>query len=392
MASRDETSMAESQSASVSEPNGNSSKTTDNSDVQDVVMTASAKEKEAPADATTGGTTTSGTKRVAAQGAESKGGQKRRKADFDIGDSGVFYTTVSPGATNHAKRDLLHMLEAELQAMKTSKNSAPESDGANAAANVSAAGRLESELKALKEKSTTLEVCTQEVAKGTGFVKFIGDARQSKPSAVVLSILEKQREDFLSAKQAVTSRHLCRIIPIDYTCKPFPEDFKKLAETVLMPVVGPEAEPTVWALEFRSRNTSTLKKEAVLSIIDNIVPKGRHKVSLNDPVSCILVEVNPLFCGVSIVGMWAAMKKYNLQTLTTPEEKKPPPPKASATASSTAAAAETVAVASETATATKEPSVAEEKATTERCNAETPSKTECKSEGAGVVDPPPTLS
>jgi len=393
MGSLDEKAMTESQPAPVSEPNGNSSASTGKPDAPDVAMTEAPKEQEATTSA--GASAASGTKRPA-QGGEGKGDHKRRRADFDIGDSGVFYTTVSPGATNHAKRDLLHMLETELQAMKSAKGSA---QGSEAAEGVSAAERLETELKALKEKPTVLEVCTQEVAKGTGFVKFVGEAKHSKPSSVVVSLLEKQRADYLTAKQAVTSRHLCRVIPIDHTCKPFPEDFKKLAESVLVPVVGPEAEPTVWALEFRARNTSTLKKESVLSIIDNIVPKGRHKVSLNDPVKCILVEVNPLFCGVSIVAKWAALKKYNLQALTSPEEKKPVAAKATsnsaASASSTATPAEKDAAATATTSsgaASAADSVPDETATTERCDAEkssgTPSKTECALDDARFEDAP----
>merc|ERR1712146_730242 len=96
-----------------------------------------------------------------------------------------------------------------------------------------------------------------------------------------------------------------------------------MGETVLPSHVGPDADPTVWALEFRARNTNTLKKDTVLSVIDDIIPKGRHKVNINDPVKCILVEVNPLFCGLSILPHWAELKKYNMHSLTSADEPKP---------------------------------------------------------------------
>mmetsp|Transcript_23427 Transcript_23427/g.54551 ORF Transcript_23427/g.54551 Transcript_23427/m.54551 type:complete len:379 (+) Transcript_23427:132-1268(+) len=314
--------------AAASAPQGESKPAVDSGSA--AAAAASSPSKDAPKEATASvampkapaesAAAAKGTKRpppAATGGDSSKGDQKRRKADFQIGDSGVFYTTVSPGATNSARRDLVHMLEAEMRRQPEAA-----SNGGDASASAS----LDAELKALKEKPPLLEACLQEVAKGTGFIKFVGDASQSKPSTAVMQLLEKQRADFLSKKQAMTSRHVCRIIPIDHTCKPFPEEFKKLATTVLTPVVGPDAEPTVWALEFRARNTSTLKKETVLSIIDEIVPKGKHKVSLTDPEKCILVEVNPLFCGMSVLSKWAALRKYNLQALTTPEDAKAAPP------------------------------------------------------------------
>jgi len=133
-------------------------------------------------------------------------------------------------------------------------------------------------------------------------------------------LLEAQKAEYQTTQAAPSSRLLCRVLPIDFTCKPHIDDFEKLAKAVLLPHLGDEAEPTVWALEFRARNTNTLKKEAVLKVIDELVSKDRHKVNLNDPQKCILVEVNPLFCGVTILPRWAELKKYNLHALTSAEE------------------------------------------------------------------------
>jgi len=176
---------------------------------------------------------------------------------------------------------------------------------------------LEDELKELKATKPSLVACS-EVAKGTGFLKFAGDG-QMAPSTVVSAMLETQRAEYQATRMVMSSKLLCRILPIDHTCKPYIDDFRKLAKEVLPPHVGPEAEPTVWALEFKARNTSTLKKEAVLEVVDEIVPKGRHKVNIGDPAKCILVEVNPLFCGLSVVQHWSRLKKYNLSALTSSE-------------------------------------------------------------------------
>jgi len=153
-------------------------------------------------------------------------------------------------------------------------------------------------------------------------VKFAGSAVGLVPSEVIVRVLETQKAEYQANNVAPSSRLLCRVLPVDHTCKPFIDDFQKLAKEVLEPHLGESAPPTVWALEFRARNTTTLKKEAVLSVIDDLVSKDRHKVNLNDPEKCILVEVNPLFCGVSVLPQWAELKKYNLHALTSPEDNK----------------------------------------------------------------------
>eukprot|EP00439_Symbiodinium_sp_Y106_P082954 s1339_g22.t1 len=139
---------------------------------------------------------------------------------------------------------------------------------------------------------------------------------------VVSQMLDAQRAGFLSTGMATASRLICRVLPLDNLCKPFLEDFRQLAQAVLPPHLGPDVAATTWALEFKARNTNTLKKEAVLEVLDAIIPKGHHKVNLNDPAKCILVEVQPSWCGLSVVENWARLKKYNLHALTTPEDNK----------------------------------------------------------------------
>lgn len=216
---------------------------------------------------------------------------------------------------------------------------APGNSGTGAATvRSTASSKLDAELKQLRERQVRFITCGQEVAKGTGFVKFAGDAVASIPSEAVVRVLEAQKAEFQATSSAPSSsRLLCRVLPIDHTCKPHIEDFQKLAEAVILPHLDLDAEPTVWALEFRARNTTTLKKEAVLSVIDSFWSKERHKVNLNDPEKCILVEVNPLFCGISILPRWAELRKYNLHALTSSEESEPQPKKATKAVASSAA-------------------------------------------------------
>ncbi|CAJ1336757.1 unnamed protein product [Effrenium voratum] len=222
----------------------------------------------------------------------SGGGQnaKRQKVEIAPGDKGVYFTTLNSGSVDRAKRDLKQLLE---------EYKVPED---------------------LKSRISKLDFtpCT-EATKGMGFLKLL-NMEDLLPSKVVSQVLAVQRDNFQSTGIPTCSRLLCRVLPIDHTCKPTMADFRKLAEEVLPLQLGAEAEPTTWALEFKARNSSAIKKEAVLEVLDAIAPKERHKVNLNDPAKCIVVQVHAQWCGLSIVPHWGPLKKYNLNALTTRED------------------------------------------------------------------------
>lgn len=260
-----------------------------------------------------------GTKRPAEKGNRGGGDAKRRRADFSVGDRGIFFTTLMPGGVPHAYRDLARLLDAALPestvgTLESTATAVPVGQGT-----VSATTKLDAELRQLQSAKPTFTAINHDIAKGTGFLKLLDEQCTCPPSEIAVRLLETQKKEYQAAHIAPSSRTLCRILPIDYTCRPFVDDFQKLAQTVLPPLLGPDAPPTVWALEFKMRNTNTMKKDAVLAIIDEIVPKGRHKVNITDPEKCILVEVNPLFCGLSVLSRWAEFKKYNVNALTSPE-------------------------------------------------------------------------
>eukprot|EP00913_Durusdinium_trenchii_P017071 g16055.t1 len=177
----------------------------------------------------------------------------------------------------------------------------------------------EAEGSEVKDSSKIVFTPCSEATKGMGFLKMMNGA--PIPSEVVSQVLETQRASFQSTGIATCSRQLCRVLPIDHTCKPQMEDFRKLAQEVLPAHLGVDAEATTWALEFKARNNA-IKKEAVLEVLDSIAPKERHKVSLNDPAKCVIVQVTAQWCGLSVVPHWAMLKKYNLNALTTPEDSK----------------------------------------------------------------------
>jgi len=238
------------------------------------------------------------------RGAAPGGGDVKRQKPakgvaIAVGDRGVYFTTMNSGSADRAKRDLQQMLEGyQVPVEELPKDDADSNRSAK----------------------LNFTPCS-EATKGMGYLKLMNVGGVS-PSQVVSQVLEKQRESYESTGIATSSRLLCRVLPIDYTCKPVLEDFRRLAQEVLQPHLGPNATPTTWALEFKARNANAIKKEAVLEVLDSIAPKDRHKVNLNDPEKCVVVQVNTLWCGLSIVPHWAALKKYNLNALITPQDPK----------------------------------------------------------------------
>nr|CEL67544.1 TPA: hypothetical protein BN1204_033430 [Neospora caninum Liverpool] len=78
---------------------------------------------------------------------------------------------------------------------------------------------------------------------------------------------------------------------------------------------GDNAEPTktvsTWSCQYTSRSFDTVKKQAVLDLLaDEVGPA--YKVNIRESEFSIVVECNPIFCGVSIVRDYGKFFRYNL--------------------------------------------------------------------------------
>eukprot|EP00920_Eleutheroschizon_duboscqi_P031275 GHVT01075585.1.p1 GENE.GHVT01075585.1~~GHVT01075585.1.p1 ORF type:complete len:461 (+),score=136.86 GHVT01075585.1:347-1729(+) len=73
-----------------------------------------------------------------------------------------------------------------------------------------------------------------------------------------------------------------------------------------------------WSLLFSERHMKTLKKEEVLECLDQLVGPN-YSVNLTDATYTIIVEVNPVLCGISVVSDYQRLKKFNVARLAHPE-------------------------------------------------------------------------
>merc|ERR1719469_371490 len=116
---------------------------------------------------------------------EGAGDKKRARADFAVGQCGVFYTTTAPSGAARAKTDLLRLLEDSLK-----KQDAPMKS-------------LDAELAELKDGEKDFVAVRQVLAKGTGFLKFM--RTDVKPSEIVARVLETQKLEFQAKNVAPSS-------------------------------------------------------------------------------------------------------------------------------------------------------------------------------------------
>eukprot|EP00392_Amoebophrya_sp_AT5.2_P017016 g17331.t1 len=156
---------------------------------------------------------------------------------------------------------------------------------------------------------------------GVGFVKCrITDPadveRPLPPTAVCEAVLQR----FVDKKER--SNHLGRLLPCDFVVSPPTlEAFQKVADEHIRPVFAAmDPAAATWALQFKTRSVKKITKEGLLDVIDKF--SEGLKVSIDNPDVCILVDVNPVFMGVSLVknGAWGKFAKYNLQNIQYPEK------------------------------------------------------------------------
>lgn len=132
------------------------------------------------------------------------------------------------------------------------------------------------------------------------------------PSTLVFRMLQARLKQRL-CQERVASSCVCQIVPLDGTCAPCVEGFKQLVQQFVIPHFQ-EDRPLTWAIHFNAKGSSGLTKSVVLDILGEAIMASNalHRVDLANPEKCVVVESRELFCGVSVVKSWAALRRYNL--------------------------------------------------------------------------------
>ncbi|XP_073447170.1 THUMP domain-containing protein 1 [Aquarana catesbeiana] len=119
------------------------------------------------------------------------------------------------------------------------------------------------------------------------------------------------------------SRVILRMLPVTGTCKAFPEDLIKYAETFFQPWFKAPNKGT-FQIVYKARNNNHMNRDEVIKdlavIVSSLNPE--NKVDLSNPEYTIVVEIIKNVCCLSVVKDYTLFRKYNLQEVvkTTKEE------------------------------------------------------------------------
>ncbi|XP_071976615.1 THUMP domain-containing protein 1 [Engystomops pustulosus] len=162
----------------------------------------------------------------------------------------------------------------------------------------------------------------QSIESGANNVIFIRTLNV-EPDKLVHSILN----DLYTTKKKKT-RVILRMLPVTGTCKAFPEDLKKYAETFFQPWFKAPNKGT-YQIVYKARNNNHMNREEVIKDLAGIVGSmnPENKVDLTNPEYTIVVEIIKNVCCMSVVKDYTLFRKYNLQEVVkSVNEEKPQEP------------------------------------------------------------------
>jgi len=111
------------------------------------------------------------------------------------------------------------------------------------------------------------------------------------------------------------ARFVVRMWPLDYVCSPHLKQFQAAAAESLPKAFAGAKEGATWYLRFQARAMSTIKREDALAAIKDIVRPLNLEISVCDAEYMVVVEVNPVLCGFSVMRGYEALHDCNLQAL-----------------------------------------------------------------------------
>ncbi|XP_066432490.1 THUMP domain-containing protein 1 [Eleutherodactylus coqui] len=168
--------------------------------------------------------------------------------------------------------------------------------------------------------STEKNLCRfQSIESGANNVVFFRTLNV-EPEKLVHHILK----DLYTTKKRKT-RVILRMLPVTGTCKAFPEDLKKYADTFFQPWFKVPNKGT-YQIVYKARNNNHMNREEVIKDLAGIVGSlnPENKVDLTSPEYTVVVEIIKNVCCLSVVKDYTLFRKYNLQEVVkSAKEEKP---------------------------------------------------------------------
>nr|CAG4641303.1 EOG090X0GPG [Eulimnadia texana] len=237
-----------------------------------------------------------------------------KKSLFDLGIDQKGFICTSNNRERECVREAYNVLNeyADILYPKEAKNEEIKSEDPSKEGDIE--DELKNEVATLKDESAgkalkQFQVVESKV-KGCVFIRTTVESPFALTEAIVKDLEETH-------KQKTT--HLMRMLPIEATCKPYPEDILKTVEPLIEKFL-PEAQ--TFSVLFKVRNNSTSRDEVIPRVAKLVTEKlPKIKADLDDPEFSIIIEVLCKVCCIGIVKNYFKRAKYNLVQLAQKKEK-----------------------------------------------------------------------
>ncbi len=159
----------------------------------------------------------------------------------------------------------------------------------------------------MEEEKGAKEKRFQKVETGAQNLLFVRTTVEN-PVALAVHILE----DLRRGGQQKT-KNLIRLVPVEATCKAFPENFSKAASEVLPKWFRDASSPPTYCVAFKSRLNNSLSKEEAVEAVNEEVRKVCEgaKVMYKEPELTVVVEVMKSHVCLAVVPKYAELKRFN---------------------------------------------------------------------------------
>jgi len=180
----------------------------------------------------------------------------------------------------------------------------------------SALACLEAELAELQASSDLKHGCKRvriltEVTRGLTVLACPQAEGVPLPSKLVEAVFAKQGKQ---TAERPDIRFVVRMVPLDIVMAPHQRNFRDAVEKHLPQLLAEVPKGSGWACSFHSRAMNTLTYKDVLAVFKEFTAPLELDLCVSEPDIMIVVEVNPLLCGISVLrGYHDALCECNLQ-------------------------------------------------------------------------------
>ncbi|CAJ1328429.1 unnamed protein product [Effrenium voratum] len=218
-----------------------------------------------------------------------RGGEKKLRRAGPMPSRAVLVTSHTPSLCQKATREAIRLLDSALG--EGEERLDEPLDGERRSVGQS----LDAELEALKAQPRRKRLrFHSEVSRGVALLAY--EPQQPLPSETVQKIFGLRKE-----ANCPGARFVVRLAPLDFVCSPHLKSFQAAAAATLPNQFASARPGAGWYMAFHSRAMGTIKRDEAMQALKDILRPLDLDLSVSDAEYTVLVEVNPVLCGFSVL-------------------------------------------------------------------------------------------